>query len=136
MLPTTLRVTSLFFIRLDVMKTACHTLLLFFILNPLNAPIERELIGKWLVEEVRMLHPSIGFNPNIIGIQMEFTEGHQFIFKTKSGQMEQHTWFIKRDSILIQCEKNKEPEKWKYTIEGNTLICRVTNITEVTLRRQ
>ena len=58
------------------------------------------------------------------------------MFKTKNGQMEKYIWSIKGDYIIVEYDKKEDPEKWKYALEGNELVFRVTNIAELTLRRK
>ncbi len=132
-------------IRLSFMKGLISLLLLnIFGLIQSDYITETDLIGKWKIEKVSVIHPGICLrldNENIIGSEMEFTDKYLVALTSNDGQelikrTAKLSWSIRGDKLILKSSNTKELCISDYTQNGDRFTFQITNLIELTLKKK
>ncbi len=105
---------------------------------------ETEVIGKWNLEGVRVIHPEICIKTDfssIIGSTIEFTDENLLTVtspdeKELLKRTEKLSWSIRESEFILKSSKQKENQISKYHQNGDRFSFQITNMIEVTLKKK
>jgi len=121
----------------------------FLLLNILgliqsDSKTQSELIGKWNLEGVRVVHPGLCFETNfdsIIGSTWEFTHENLLIITSLGGkellrQTEKLSWSVREDEFILKSSMDKERQTSKYRLNGDRFSFQISNLIEIALKKK